>query len=207
MASLAIAFMRTAALVDLVRVADPEGTKFVRILSDTKIGIGSDALSPSIVIDFLAETTAGPSEALEPKKAPIVAPTSSPAVQVMPPDAPSGALSWKDRLTKNWFELQGKKTRCSSVKEILLRGLQAIETERPGTLEKLSQIKKRTKRIVARDRNSLFESPHLVQDHSSQIPSRWWVGTNNSSQEVKSWLRQAVECAGLRWDADFKCSI
>ena len=88
---------------------------------------------------------------------------------------------------------------------MLKTGLLLLEASRPGMLEKLSREKSRVRRIVARDPKNLFENPKLFKDqHFEELAPGWWLGTNNSLQQVKVWLRRACECANLIWAEDFK---
>jgi hypothetical protein len=201
-----LALLSSPKLVDLVRSADPHGEMCVTILNDHSLALGTDPLKPSTVIDFSSEevrsytnspTGSGMATAVESLSA-------DPALR-------TGAMHAYQRTTRNlgirWFELNGDRTECGSVKGLLLKGLRSIETQYQGTIEKLSHIKKRTKRIVARDRNDLFEDPKLVKKYSEPLLDAWWVGTNNSSAEVEAWLKQAVSMAGLQWGKDFRTSL
>jgi hypothetical protein len=72
-------------------------------------------------------------------------------------------------------------TRC----ELLAESLKAIELSRPGTLEKLSHIKPKSKRIVSHVKKALFDSKHLSEGYGAKLLNGWWYGTNNSAQETK----------------------
>src|SRR5438876_11413595 len=82
-----------------------------------------------------------------------------------------------------WFEIKGRRIDCRSLKELLSGGLRALEEARPDTLEKLSHIKPRTRRIVARDPKQLFDREHLAELHSEPLIDGWSYGTNNSAAE------------------------
>lgn len=92
--------------------------------------------------------------------------------------------------------------RFGSTTQMLIEGLNLIEEARPGTLEKLSQRKKQSKRPVAKTRAALYDVEH-PETHSAQLKTGWYVGTNNKAAEALGVLRQAVEIAGLVWGADF----
>lgn len=92
--------------------------------------------------------------------------------------------------------------RLGSATQMLIEGLNLIEEVRPGTLEKLSQRKKQSKRPVAKTRAALYDVEH-PETHSAQLKSGWYVGTNNKATEAQGVLRQAVEIAGLVWGTDF----
>jgi len=50
-----------------------------------------------------------------------------------------------------------------------MRALYCIEYEVPGTLDKLSKVKKNTKRIVSRDPKDLFEQKALVDKYAEEL--------------------------------------
>lgn len=89
-----------------------------------------------------------------------------------------------------------------SATQMLIEGLNIIEEKFPGTLEKLSDDKKRTKRPVARNREDLYDVPH-PHNHSAELKSGYFVATNNKDHEARGFLRSAAEIAGLEWDKTF----
>lgn len=106
-----------------------------------------------------------------------------------------------------WLELNGHRVEHSSLKDLLSEGLRALEQTRPGTLEKLTRIKPRSKRIVARDPKHLFDRSHLAKGCSEKLIDGWWFGTNNSADETNAWLERACSCSGFIWGEDFKTSL
>jgi hypothetical protein len=197
-----VAYVRSGKLIELLREVDPKSEMLVSIVNGCQLALGRDPLRPASVIDFSNETHSA------------VAPANGAAVPAKAEQTPqkSTEVDFTSRVGRvsgqHWFELKGKKRECRSVKDLLLQSLKAIEAERPGTLEKLSGLRKRTKKIVAREPNQLFlVNKHLVKDHAEQLMGGWWVGTNNSSQETEAWLRQAAEYADLSWGREFKTSL
>lgn len=83
-----------------------------------------------------------------------------------------------------------------SQRELLRLALQAMERARPGTLDKLSAEKGRTKRPVARRRELLYEDAKLSR-YAEFIEGGWWMATNNSFSEVEKFIRRAGFHAGL----------
>lgn len=98
------------------------------------------------------------------------------------------------------FELKTPTARYLFVsgKELLVRGLAAIERERPGTLDKLAKHKGRTKRIVAPRREDLYDKSHLAHLAEEVVPG-WYVSTNSSTAEILKTMQRAIEAAGWRW--------
>lgn len=104
------------------------------------------------------------------------------------------------------LEIKGRTIECASLKEMLAEGLRALEAHKKGTLDKLSAVKSRTRRIVSRDPSKLFDKSHLEEKHAEPLMEGWWYGTNNSAPETNRWLRQACTIAGLTWEKDFLTS-
>lgn len=195
-----LSYMSSGKLADLLTKADPSRAMPVRVLSSHQLALGADPLTPSVVIDFSNETVVplAPGGALAPSK-PAGNWTSN----------PGDVAAW--RATRRggdyWYEFKGKKAVFHSLRDLLSEGLKALETTRPGTLDKLSQIKPRSRRIVARDPKLLFDRQHLAKEYAEQLMDGWYYGTNNSADETNAWLKRACECAGLTWDKDFKTSL
>jgi hypothetical protein len=86
--------------------------------------------------------------------------------------------------------------------QLLIEGLNIIEDKYPGTLEKFSTWKGRSKRPVARNREDLYDVPHPIT-HSAELKSGHFVATNNKGLESREFLREAAQIAGLEWGRDF----
>jgi hypothetical protein len=98
--------------------------------------------------------------------------------------------------------LLGQTIRSGSLKSLLAKFLQEIERHRPGTLSSLTEVKARTRRIVARKKEDLFDNPHLAEGFSEPLGNGWFVNTNNSKQQVQRWLEEATKAGGLEWGKD-----
>ena len=107
---------------------------------------------------------------------------------------------------KRFFEHDGEKVFCKSNKQLLKMGLIYLEEKFPGTLKELHKIRPRSKRIVSKNRYELFRKGRddLAENNSEILIDDWWVGTNNSSQEVAAWLQRACDVAGVKFDSEFK---
>lgn len=89
-----------------------------------------------------------------------------------------------------------------SATQLLIEGLNIIEEKVPGTLEKFSLRKGRSKRAVARTRAELYDYPH-PDSHSAVLKSGYFVATNNKDPEARGFLREAAEISGLKWGKNF----
>lgn len=190
-------FISASKLVDLLKSSDPQRNMYVRVISTNRLALGTDPLQPSSVIDLSREVISefAASEAQQPQSSP-------PSEQ-----RKLGDTRVARRGGDYSFEIKGRRTECGSLKQLLAEGLKAIEKARPGTLDKLSLIRGRSRRIVARDANALYDKPHLVSDYAERLMNGWYYGTNNSARETNVWLQRAAECAGLKWGADFNTNL
>ena len=191
----------TSKLIELLRSADGHENLYVRVLSASRLGLGKGPDSPTLVID-LSKEKIGPLSRAEPD--PIGIPSAN------GPQAPlaNGGGSRMPRRSGNyWFEIRGRRANCRSLKEVLSGSLQALEKTAPGTIEKLSKVRARSRRIVARDRNDLYRRQDLNERYAESLVAGWWYGTNNSAEQTGVWLKRACGFASLRWGDDFKVSF
>lgn len=200
-------YMAANKLADLLRAADRRGTSYVWVLSRDRLGIGTKMLRPDQVIRLSKECLEPVAEsAPEHNASPVAAPqTVIRAIALRGPANPPAPV--KETAKKYWFEILGERFELATLKGLLAEGLRSLERERPGTLEKLSDFRPRTKRIVSKNRADLFRSNALVAKYSEQLVGEWWLGTNNSGVEVRAWLQRACQCAGLKWDEEFSTSL
>lgn len=188
-----LSYIQARKLVDLINSATSSGNMYVRVVSSNRLALGKDPMSPTVAIDLSKEA---------------VVPFSEQAAPVSVGPSSKGARERATRRSGNyWFELYDKRSEFNSLGELLAEALRSLEAASHGTLEKLSLIKPRSKRIVARDKRMLFAAEHLSEEFAEELVPGWWYGTNNSTQETGAWLRRACDCAGLKWGVDFRSSL
>ena len=188
-------------LVELLQAANITGQMNVRVLEADQLAVGADPRAPSCIIDFSREVVrpVGRDGAQHDET------RSSPRALDA---APAGASRRLTRKSGTYvFELKGETKGCTTLKDLLAEGLRGFEQHQPGTLDKLSRISPRNKRIVARDPHRLFDQRHLSEKYSEKLVDGWWYGTNNSTAETLSWLKRGCELCGLAWGKDFLTSL
>jgi hypothetical protein len=185
--------MSAAKLANLLKSADPRATMHVQVLGE-RVVLGVNPLQPTHMIDFSNERVV-PFGALA-----VQTPSSNETPR-------TSGVRFPRRSGDYWFEIRGKRTECGSLKELLAETLKGLERTKPGTLENLSRIRGRSRRIVARDANQLFDKPHLVKEYAEKLTNGWYYGTNNSARETSVWIQRAAECAGLTLGSDFAISL
>jgi hypothetical protein len=192
-----LAFIESRRLVDLISRTDPNGDMLITVLNHDELGLGTDPLVPTAVLSFSKESVRL-----------SVTSDGQPIGDISPSILVKQESPSRNRVTGTYlFEIMNRTFECVSLKDLLAKALKEIERERPGTLDKLSTIQPRSKRIVARDPSLLFTSKELSEEYSERLGSGWWFGTNNSAQETKSWLKRACNLAGLVWGKEFSTSI
>lgn len=187
-----ISLIPTEKLAELAKTAHKQGLHYAHIHSKNILAIGADPLRPTHVIDLTEEAIR-----------PISGETSSDKIK-QPEQVSKKVLR---RTGDHWVKIHGSMIECVSLKGMLAEGLKAIEAYHPGTLEDLSKIMPRSKRIVARDPQNLFKDQNLARKYSEKLTNGWWFGTNNSADETLSWLRRAAEIARLTWGKDIETSL
>ncbi len=172
---------------------------YVRVLSSTRLALGKDPMQPTWTIDLSKEHIV-PYEPSRPNGA------ESPIENKVSIRQTSETRATR-RSGDYWFELLGQRSDFPSLREMLRAALLGLEEARAGTLDKLSLIKPRSKRIVAREKRLLFSNDAQVDEYAEQLGNGWWFGTNNSAQETNAWLERACSCAGLKWGREFRTSL
>jgi hypothetical protein len=193
-----VSFISASKLVQLLNTANAKNDMHVRILTNNQLALGIDPINPTSVIDLSKEIVRSLSHVED------VA-VSEPIQKSTMHEESSRRASRKSG--KYLLEVKGRTFEHWSLSGLLAEGLRAVEQHKRGTLEKLSGIKPRTKRIVSRDRNALFEQRGFAEGHSEKLMDGWFFGTNNSADETKTWLKRASDLAGLQWGKDFSVSL
>jgi hypothetical protein len=195
-----LAYMPASKLADLLRALDANKGIYA-VLRDNQLTLGNDPFKPTALVDFS-------DEAIRPFNGPgLEHPGASPP---QGPQSPlnSGAGSKSPRRSGDyWLEIKGYRLNCGSLKQLLAAALTALEEAVPGTLDKLSRVKGRSRHIVAREPGLLFNKRHLSEKYAEQLMPGWWFGTNNSAEQTQVWLKRACKLSSLTWGEDFRISL
>src|ERR1700752_1436432 len=116
-----LAYISNAKLVALLNRADPQKLMYVRVLSDTKLALGSDPMNPAAILDLVSED---------------LVPYKDSNIRGFEHMAEPKDNRVSRRSGEYWYELRGKRTECTSLKELLAHSLLSIQKAVPGTFEK-----------------------------------------------------------------------
>ena len=96
--------------------------------------------------------------------------------------------------------IDGKEFPAANMKDAYCTLLRLLAERDPQFLSKFSDLRSRTRRFVARDGVSLYQSsPHLAKDHATVLVEGWFVDTNLSTPQVGQRARAAAETVGLKY--------
>jgi hypothetical protein len=149
---------------------------------------------PDTVARFLEQQTR-PSPPLPEVRSPNRQPRSSPVGPSPTPTAGS---------TRTGYVLNGQEFQARSARDALISVLERLNSRDPGFLERFAARRHgRTRRFVAKTADELYPGrPDLGRDHSHQLNSGWWVGTNYSRKNIRQILQMASEVAGLQFGTE-----
>ncbi len=179
-----LSFIPTKKLSDLLLKASSRGDLYASVM-DGQLLVGADPMNPSSYVELATEEIVPLHEQPQPTR-------------FEPRRRKTGVYT---------LDFRGKTSEYTSQRDVLAEGLKAMEQFKPGTLDKLSKVKGRTRRIVARDPKDLFDKAHLAEKHHAPLMDGWFYGTNNSAEETVRWLKEGAEIAGLKWGKDISTSL
>ena len=108
------------------------------------------------------------------------------------------------------FELFGKHYQARNASDVLVQVFQRLIDLDPSFQERFADLPRhgRTRRYLAHNRDNLYPGrPDLARDHSKQLNSGWWVGTNHSRATIKRIIEMACNVAQIRYDDDLRVEL
>ncbi len=98
------------------------------------------------------------------------------------------------------FSLDKESFNTSSAKETLAEILKKLQDRDPGFMDRLAkETVGRKRRLVARDRNDLYDDPKFVKQSSLDLQNGWWLGHHLSTAQVQRYIKTACEVAGVKY--------
>lgn len=184
-----------------LKLVEEEDELLLDLLADRVESLCGYKPDPDTVARFLVESI----QLRAASPAPSVPKPSAPAPPLAPPAwAPKGTPS------ATGFVLQGQFSPCRNARNVLVSIIEALADRDPSFLERFVALPRhgRTRRYIARERNELYPGrADLVQEHSHQLRSGYWLGINISRKQVERIITTACEVAGLRYGTDLKINL
>lgn len=137
---------------------------------------------------------------------------------VAPPQAPSAASpvrraadpSTPTKRGAVGYTFDGQFVPCRNGREVLVKVFEALAKRDSGFLERFAARPKhgRTRRYLARSPEELYPGrPDLAREHSAQLQSGWYVGTNVSHAAIERIIEMACEVAQVRLGKELIISV
>ena len=121
-----------------------------------------------------------------------------PSAPVGPVPAPTAGS------TRTGYVLSGQEFQARNAINVLISVVEELSSRDVGFMERFAgRPHGRTRRYVARTADELYPGrPDFGRDHSHQLSSGWWLGTNYSRASIRKILQMASEVAGLQFGID-----
>lgn len=103
------------------------------------------------------------------------------------------------------FVFEGRRYSARSAREVLEGVFEALAKHDVAILERFASLPKhgRTRRYLAKTPNDLYPNrPDLARDHSIQLTSGWWLGTNYSRATIEKIIEMVCDVARLKHGKD-----
>ena len=102
------------------------------------------------------------------------------------------------------FILDNNSVETGAANRTLAEVLKAFERLDPGFMSRFeAKTRSRRRRLVAENRDDLYNQPHLVT-YSLDLENGWWLGTNISSDKVRGSIETACEVARVEFGSQLK---
>lgn len=97
-----------------------------------------------------------------------------------------------------YLVVKGKKFSARSAREVMTMLFQLLSQEDSGFLDRFASRKHgKKRRYIAREKSELYPDRYdLAEQHSVEIVSGWWLGTNYSRRNIQDIIELALEVAG-----------
>ena len=147
--------------------------------------------------EFLKNLISDPLQPL-PKSQRIVSPVPYPESKLPKPRRPTNSKIVG-------YILRGEKLETGTSINTLAEILIIFDAENPFFMENFAKkTVSRTRNLVAKNRNDLYEKSHLVDSHSRNLGNGWWIGTNLSKSQIYAHIRTACNIAKVGFGSDLR---
>lgn len=106
------------------------------------------------------------------------------------------------------YTIRGKTTPARNAADVLVEVFEELSKLDLSFLQRFASRKHgRKRRYIARSREELYPGRPDLAEHSKQLSSGWWVGTNYSKSNIKQIIQLACEVSGLQFGRDLTVNL
>jgi hypothetical protein len=108
------------------------------------------------------------------------------------------------------FVLNGQRYPARNARDVLVTVFETLSQRDATFLERFAALPKhgRTRRYLARGPEELYPGrPDLSHEHSTQLSSGWWLGTNVSRAQIERIIEMACEVARVKYGRELSVNL
>ena len=97
------------------------------------------------------------------------------------------------------YVFNGQRVECDAGNKTLAKILEMLHERDPGFMPRFADAtRKRTRRVVAQNRDDLNDDPRMVR-WAVELNNGWWMTSHIRTANIRKWTRKACEIAGIRF--------
>ncbi len=125
------------------------------------------------------------------------------------PSAPKTGTTLTRTVDNFKFTFRGKEFFARSAREVMTKLFQLLSKEDSGFLDRFASRKHgKKRRYLARHKGDLYPGrPDLAEQHSIEVVSGWWLGTNYSRRNIQDIIELALEVAGPQLRNEIRANV
>lgn len=179
------------------KLVEEEDELLLELVADRVESLCGYKPDPDTVARFLKESVSlrSPGSAPQPTRPPAPQPPAAPVAN------PPGSVG---------FIFNGQLYPARNARDVLVSVFETL-SQRDGTfLERFAALPKhgRTRRYLARTPEELYPGrPDLSHEHSTQLSSGWWLGTNVSRAQIERIIEMACEVARVKYGHELSVNL
>jgi hypothetical protein len=180
------------------KLVEEEDELLLELVADRVESLCGFKPDPDTVARFLKDHVISrtPSAATQPLR-----PTVPPLTPAAPVGSPVGAVG---------YVINGQRYPARNAREVLVSVFEALSQRDTTFLERFAALPKhgRTRRYLARSPEELYPGrPDLSREHSTQLSSGWWLGTNVSRAAIERIIEMACEVARINYGRELSINL
>lgn len=180
------------------KLVEEEDELLLELVADRVESLCGFKPDPDTVARFLKDHifSRTPGAATQPPRPTVPSPTPA-----APVGSPVGAVG---------YVINGQRYPARNARDVLVSVFEALSQRDATFLERFAALPKhgRTRRYLARSPEELYPGrPDLSREHSTQLSSGWWLGTNVSRAAIERIIEMACEVARINYGRDLSINL
>jgi hypothetical protein len=181
-----------------VKLVEEEDELLLELVADRVESLCGFKPDPDTVARFLKDHIfpRTPSATTQPPR-----PTVPPSIPPASVGTPAGAVG---------YIINGQRYPARNARDVLVSVFEALSQRDATFLERFAALPKhgRTRRYLARSPEELYPGrPDLSREHSTQLSSGWWLGTNVSRAAIERIIEMACEVARINYGRELSVNL